>query len=155
MSKARSSSRTRRSEVELQRRLAARRERRRLSIAAIAIAITVIAIIGSAIWIVGARSAVESDPAIAGLRSFDGLKQTHVEGAVDYPMLPPVGGPHAADFANCGIYTRPVANENAVHSLEHGAVWITYEPSMASGQLKVLQTLARSQPYVLLSVSDL
>lgn len=67
---------------------------------------------------------------IAGLQTFDGLTQNHVDTAVSYPQTPPVGGDHSATWLNCGIYSEPVPNENAVHDLEHGAVWVTYDPAV-------------------------
>ncbi len=51
----------------------------------------------------------------------------HREGPIDYDGVP-AGGEHAAVPLNCGAYDAPVPSENAVHSLEHGAVWITYPP---------------------------
>jgi len=50
----------------------------------------------------------------------------HVEGEIDYDGHP-AGGEHSSVWLNCGAYPDPVPEENAVHSLEHGAVWITYE----------------------------
>jgi hypothetical protein len=90
-------------------------------------------------------------PPPQGVATFANLSREHVTGPVTYPQTPPVGGPHAPVWQNCGIYTQPVANENAVHSLEHGAVWITYQPSLPAGQVSQLRTVARGQPYVLLS----
>ena len=55
----------------------------------------------------------------------------HVDGEVQYEQTPPAGGDHAAAWLNCGTYTKPVPDENAVHALEHGAVWITYHPKLA------------------------
>jgi hypothetical protein len=49
----------------------------------------------------------------------------HVEGDIEYDGHP-AGGAHSEVWLNCGVYTEPVPEENAVHSLEHGAVWITY-----------------------------
>ncbi|WP_159499209.1 DUF3105 domain-containing protein [Microbacterium sp. 18062] len=63
---------------------------------------------------------------IEGVELFDNVT-THVEGTVDYPQSPPAGGEHNSVWLNCGIYTEPVPNENAVHSMEHGAVWVTYD----------------------------
>lgn len=69
--------------------------------------------------------------AIEGLETFTNTTE-HVEGAVDYPQSPPAGGPHNAVWLNCGVYSEPVPNENAVHSMEHGAVWVTYNPDELS-----------------------
>jgi hypothetical protein len=63
---------------------------------------------------------------IAGVETFENTS-THVEGAVEYPQSPPAGGDHNAIWLNCGVYDQPVPNENAVHSLEHGAIWVTYD----------------------------
>jgi hypothetical protein len=59
---------------------------------------------------------------------------THVAGTVDYNTSPPTGGDHSQYWANCTgtVYTHQIANENAVHMLEHGAVWITYNPKTAT-----------------------
>jgi hypothetical protein len=38
-----------------------------------------------------------------------------------------------------------------VHSLQHGAVWITYRPDLAKDQVDILRTLATDQTYVLVS----
>ncbi|MFJ4038520.1 DUF3105 domain-containing protein [Microbacterium sp. NPDC090007] len=55
-------------------------------------------------------------------------RSDHVQGPVEYEQNPPAGGPHNPIWLNCGVYTEPQQNENAVHSLEHGAIWITYDP---------------------------
>ncbi|MDQ1175555.1 hypothetical protein QE416_000291 [Microbacterium sp. SORGH_AS 421] len=64
---------------------------------------------------------------ISGVQTFEN-RSDHVQGAVTYEQNPPAGGPHNPIWLNCGIYTEPQQNENAVHSMEHGAVWITYDP---------------------------
>jgi hypothetical protein len=114
---------------------------------------TAVAIVGA----VGLTLALRgSARAMAGVRTFSGLARTHVAGKVSYRQQPPVGGPHDAVWLNCGIYPRPVPNRNAVHSLEHGAVWVTYRPDLPGGAVSQLQSLIRSQPshargYVILS----
>jgi len=62
-----------------------------------------------------------------GTRVYAVASRNHVAGRVAYAQTPPVGGEHAAVWLNCGIYDRAVPNENAVHSLEHGVVWVTYD----------------------------
>lgn len=82
-----------------------------------------------------------ADAALGQVQTFPNLEQTHVQGAVDYPMSPPAGGPHNPAWLNCGVYDQPVPNENAVHSLEHGAVWITYSPDLPTADLDKLKAL--------------
>ncbi len=73
---------------------------------------------------------------------------------VAYNRFPPVGGPHDGTWANCNgvVYTTAVRNENMVHTLEHGAVWITYNPdTIAGGDLQILTSLVEGQPFMSLS----
>ncbi len=53
-------------------------------------------------------------------------------------------------WLNCGIYDQPVLNENAVHALEHGAVWITYNPDLSADDVQKLRDLMPSS-YIVLS----
>lgn len=64
----------------------------------------------------------------------------HVAGKVTYQQSPPVGGQHNNDWQNCmgDVYTAQIASEHAVHSLEHGAVWITYRPDLPQDQVAKL-----------------
>ncbi len=62
------------------------------------------------------------------VRVYDNLEVGHTAKDVDYPQSPPVGGPHDPVWLDCGVYDEPVRDENAVHDLEHGTVWITYDP---------------------------
>ncbi len=84
-----------------------------------------------------------------------GLQTWNVPGAVhvdpepvdykgEYDMDPPAGGPHWSGWLNCGVYTEPQENERAVHALEHGAVWVTYDPAEVSGA--DLDTLRNRMP---------
>ncbi len=65
--------------------------------------------------------------------------------------LCPVGGTHSSVWQNCGIYDQPVRNENAVHSLEHGAVWLAYRPDLPAAAVDTLRNLARGHDHVLLA----
>ncbi len=65
--------------------------------------------------------------------------------------LPPVGGEHNPNWQNCGIYTNPVETSLAVHSMEHGAVWLTYRPDLTEEGVAALQDLVRGESYLLLS----
>jgi hypothetical protein len=74
----------------------------------------------------------------------------HVEGEVLYEQIPPVGGPHNNVWQSCGYYPEPVYNWHGVHSLEHGAVWVTYDPDLPEQDVEKLKDLA-NQSYVLVS----
>jgi hypothetical protein len=73
------------------------------------------------------------------------LGHTHVPGPVTYSVIPPVGGNHNPAWMNCGVYDKPVPAERAVHNLEHGAVWITYQPSLPRAQVDALRAFAQRQ----------
>ena len=75
----------------------------------------------------------------------------HTSGNVDYEQSPPVGGEHDPVWQNCGYYDKPVRDENAVHSLEHGAVWITYSPDLPQDQITDLKNIAEDRSYILVS----
>jgi hypothetical protein len=77
-----------------------------------------------------------------GVRVFNDLATDHLEGPIAYDESPPVGGPHNAVPQSCGFYSAPVAPEHAVHSLEHGAVWITYPPDLPDADVERLAQLA-------------
>src|SRR6266568_3020854 len=66
------------------------------------------------------------------------LSHLHVTGPVRYSVTPPAGGSHNAEWMTCGVYDKPVPSERAVHNLEHGAVWITYQPSLPQSEVSQL-----------------
>jgi hypothetical protein len=96
-------------------------------------------------------AATPGNDAPAGVELFGPLSNDHVTGPVEYPQQPPVGGPHSPppNWQNCKWYDKPVPNEHAVHSMEHGAVWVTYTPDLSDGDIGLLATLAG--PRVLVS----
>jgi hypothetical protein len=107
--------------------------------AAVAVVVFAAAVITYAVVQVNRSNAdeVESVDEIDGVQTFDyPAGQEHVTTPVDYAESPPVGGPHAPppDWADCTgtVYDVDIRHENAVHSLEHGAVWITYDPEALS-----------------------
>lgn len=76
------------------------------------------------------------------------LGHDHVAGSVKYAVTPPVGGPHDATWMNAGVYTKPVPNERAVHTLEHGAIWITYDPKLPTAQVNQLVAFVTKQSLI-------
>ena len=133
------------------------KERRRNVIIGAVVGIVVLALIGATIAVVVQQSrrnaaieeAARSD--IEGVETFPIGSASHVPGDVEYEQNPPVGGDHSAVWQNCGVYTEPIDAVNAVHSLEHGAVWLTYDPSLPADQIEALEERAASNTYVLVS----
>lgn len=103
----------------------------------------------------GSDGGNESTPSpttvIEGVETFNGLSRNHVTGPVAYPQSPPVGGDHSPVWQNCGFYDTPIGNENAVHSMEHGAVWLAFRPDLPADEVAVLRALARGRSHVLVS----
>jgi hypothetical protein len=75
---------------------------------------------------------------LTAVRVFEDLDNDHTDGDVDYPTSPPAGGPHDAQWLDCGVYDEPIRDENAVHDLEHGTVWISYRPDLDADEVGAL-----------------
>jgi hypothetical protein len=72
------------------------------------------------------------------VQKWDITDRAHTTDDVTYPQTPPAGGPHAPIWLACGVYDEPVHDENAVHDLEHGAVWITHDPALSADDVAAL-----------------
>jgi hypothetical protein len=77
----------------------------------------------------------------------------HKDGPLTYVTNPPVGGAHNPTWQNCmgDVYAEPIANEHAVHSLEHGAVWVTYKQGLGPDQVDKLKAKVQGKDYMLMS----
>ena len=134
-----------------------RRSRRRTLWVTAAAAALVLALIGATALVLlqdngrKERLAAAANGPIPGVQEYPNLSRNHVAGPVAYPQTPPVGGDHAAIWMSCGVYPAPVKTEEGVHSLEHGAVWVTYQPNLPADQASVLAGVVSKYPYGLLS----
>ncbi|TAM84091.1 MAG: DUF3105 domain-containing protein [Jatrophihabitans sp.] len=98
-------------------------------------------------------------PELAAAKKIPGLlykvepNHTHVPGVITYNTSPPTGGDHSQYWADCTgtVYPDPIANENAVHMLEHGAVWVTYRPGLPADQLATLEKYVKGQMWSAMS----
>lgn len=88
---------------------------------------------------------------VEGVESFTKLSRDHVQETVDYPQSPPVGGDHASVWTNCGVYKSPVDKMQTVHSLEHGAVWLSYDDDASVADVSRVHEVAESNDYVVAS----
>ena len=80
----------------------------------------------------------EEPPDLSEVRTYEIEDNGHSEDDLDYPQTPPAGGQHAPVWLDCGHYEEPVREENVVHDLEHGTVWIAYDPDLPTADVERL-----------------
>ncbi|MEV3853410.1 DUF3105 domain-containing protein [Streptomyces sp. NPDC050095] len=159
---------SRKDRIEEMRRAERARERRgRILIVSVS-TVVVAALIGVGAWAVTKsgddKGSDQADGKAAGSGHFtydkDGvgtwsgdLSRNHVTKKVTYPMNPPVGGDHNPVWMNCNgdVYEKALTSENAVHSLEHGAVWVTYNDKAPKADVQALAAKVKQTPYTLMS----
>lgn len=93
------------------------------------------------------------DGDIPGVTTLDAPRTAHTTEDVPYAESPPYGGDHDPVWADCTgtVYADPIRAENAVHSLEHGAVWVTYSPDLPAEDVDTLANLVAGVDYTLMS----
>lgn len=96
----------------------------------------------------------EDDESFPNLITLEEPARDHVDGPVDYPdypARPPAGGAHNALPQTCQVYEEQIPAEHAVHSLEHGAVWVTYSPDLDDEQVQALADEVEGDTHRMLS----
>jgi hypothetical protein len=145
----------RRARVEEIRRAERARERRKriVAITASVVFLAGVAFAGYYLFTVGEEKQKARTDLVAGEQTWSKLGRDHVTKDVDQPMTPPAGGDHDPVWANCNgeVYTKEIRDENAVHSLEHGAVWVTYNDQAADADVRALADRVSKTPYTLMS----
>lgn len=125
---------------------------RTMLIAAVAVFVLVaVSMAGGALFFAKERPLPQATPVPNLLGEMVPLKQAdHVQTAAQLDIVPgqaPAGGPHFAQPEQPGIFTAPVEDGKAIHSLEHGIVWITYRADLiAPADLEVLKRVAAAHP---------
>ena len=95
-----------------------------------------------------ARPLPENPP--KGIEVFPATTNHTVKGPIHYDQRPPTNGNHDPLWQNCGFYEEPIEDRHAVHSLDHGVVWITYRPDLQERQIKLLRPYGKEN-YIILS----
>ncbi|SDC51489.1 DUF3105 domain-containing protein [Actinokineospora iranica] len=81
-------------------------------------------------------------------------KHVKADQRVAYDRKPPLGGAHDGIWAACNgvIYPTAIRTENLVHSMEHGAVWLSYDPAKVTGDdVVALAERVQAKPYTVMS----
>lgn len=133
------------------RRVAQQRSRQRAQILQWTAIIGGVAVLAVLAYLFISNQQATANIAIEGLKTFPNPERGHSTEPVTYSQVPPAGGVHHPAWQNCGVYTEPIPDENAVHSLEHGAIWITYHPDLPAAEVQKLEEITRQSGYRLLS----
>jgi hypothetical protein len=151
----------RRARIEQMRRAEQARERRGRIITIAVSGVVVAGLVGFGVFVLNKESekkeqkVAEAKAPVTGEKTWDAKKlgRKHVDKAVSYPMKPPVGGDHNQVWMNCNgdVYKEPVPDMNAVHSLEHGAVWVTYNDKAPAADVTKLSEKVKKTTYSLMS----
>ncbi|MFE2185499.1 DUF3105 domain-containing protein [Streptomyces sp. NPDC059455] len=150
---------TRHAKVEEMRRAEQARERRIRIITVSLSATIIIGAIGAGWYLIErdqenqrARDEAASAP-VRGEKSWNELGRNHVTKPVDYKMSPPAGGDHDPAWMNCNgdVYAKEIGKGNAVHALEHGAVWATYSGKDSEKDVSALKAKVGKTPYSFMS----
>ena len=133
------------SKKEQRKQSLAREKRKRRLLIGMPVTILLVAFLGAAISRL-------TRPDLEGVLDFNNLLRNHDrEAEFVESRLPPAGGSHNPQWQNCGIYSDPLDNSLAVHSLEHGAVWLAYRPNLSEEKVADLQNMVRDESYILMS----
>jgi len=62
----------------------------------------------------------------------------------EYNSNPPTGGWHYETPVQTGIYDQEFLDEQVVHNLEHGHIWIAYRSDLPRGDIDALAEIAKS-----------
>jgi hypothetical protein len=80
------------------------------------------------------------------------LGADHVDPPVSFDQSPSIGGDHYPFWQNCGFYEVELIEGAATHTMEHGAVWITYNPDkLSESELSTLAGMAMDNGKLLIS----
>lgn len=85
-----------------------------------------------------ARPLPENPP--EGIEVYPATTNKTIRGPIEYDRSPPTNGDHDPLWQNCGVYERPIKDRHAVHSLDHGVVWITHQPDLPENQTDELRS---------------
>lgn len=85
-----------------------------------------------------------------GIEVFPATTNETVEGEIEYARRPPTNGDHDPLWQNCGYYPEPIDDRTAVHSMDHGVVWISYRPDLPAGEVETLRGYG-DEEYVIVS----
>ena len=116
--------------------VANRKRRTRIGLSVLA----VVVLVGAIGFVIVDKAIADELPGVSQ-QAYEGRNHVESGQAVAYATATPTSGTHAASSPRCGIYDQQMPAEFAVHSLEHGAVVIWYQPSLATEEISGLEAV--------------
>ena len=122
--------------------------------------IPTVLIVGIGVWFLSKPSVLgeqtdESKPAavsnsVEGTVDYDIVGRQHIAQGTSgsgYNSNPPSSGPHWANPAKNGIHDQVLPDEQLIHDLEHGYVWIAYRPEASDEVKNKLREIVRGDDW--------
>lgn len=113
--------------------------------------LSIVILFGGILWINKMRSDARNIPAIG--TSFPIQGQEHIAVGATHPEYnsnPPTSGWHYAQPATWGVHQDELPDEQLIHNLEHGGIWISYKDVDPTTKSE-LERIARSNQKVILT----
>jgi hypothetical protein len=116
--------------------IANRKRRTRVGLSVLA----AVAVVGAIGFVIVDKATLDELPGVSK-QAYEGRDHVASGQEVAYASAAPTSGTHAASSPRCGIYSQQMPAEFAVHSLEHGAVVIWYQPSLDTEEISGLEAV--------------
>ena len=87
---------------------------------------------------------------VEGTQVFDIVSRTHIAQGTPgsgYNSNPPSSGPHWPGPAKNGFYETALADQQLIHNLEHGYIWIAYKPDVGDEVKNKLKEIAQKEDW--------
>lgn len=94
--------------------------------------------------------AEEVSKEVEGTQVYKGVSREHIQSGTPgsgYNSNPPSSGPHWQGSAKNGIYDKELADEQLIHSLEHGYIWISYKSDAPDDVKNKLKEIAENDSW--------
>ncbi len=114
----------------------------RKSIARFTLWILILVVLGYGLYLLARTAGPEGEDFSIG---YDVQGANHIaEGAAhpEYNSNPPSSGWHYASPARGGFHNEPLPDEQVIHNLEHGDIWIAYRPDISDEAKQALESFA-------------
>ncbi len=112
------------------------------------IGLVIVAVIGGVGYLFATSDPDGSANSLLG-NEIEDLGANHItqgDKVTTYNSNPPTSGPHWPSPAECKVYNEEVPDEAVVHSLEHGAVWVSYKDIEDKDLVSKLEEIVNKNP---------